>query len=234
MSRSPPPSSPDVRALLERERVIPPVSASVRARAVARARAALSAGSVASRTDLSAAPRGRRWGLALAAAGVASAAIGTTAYEIGAHRRPTVSDHPAATAVVVASPAAAPSTPSPAVVPSLSESTPALEPSLPTTPTIRAPHSTQAAPAPDELRLLREARAAVARRDFAVALEPIGEHARRFRSGRLVEEREALRVKALSGLGRAEEARRAAEAFRARFPRSVLLPAVSQMPAGGP
>jgi len=45
----------------------------------------------------------------------------------------------------------------------------------------------------------------------------------------LLEEREALRVKALSGLGRVEEARRAAHAFEARFPRSVLLPAVNQM-----
>jgi len=233
MSRSPPPSSPDVRALLDRERVIPPVPASVRARAVVRARAALSAGSLAPRTEVGTAPRGRRWGLALAA-GIASAAVGTTAYEIGAHRRPTVSDHPAATAVVVVSRAAAPSTPSPAVVLSPSVPTPAPEPSSPTTPTSHGPHSTQAAPGPDELRLLREARAALARRDFAAALEPIGEHARRFRRGRLVEEREALRVKALSGLGRAEEARRAAEAFEARFPRSVLLPAVSQMPAGGP
>jgi hypothetical protein len=43
-----------------------------------------------------------------------------------------------------------------------------------------------------------------------------------------------LRVKALAGLGRTDEARRAARAFRARFPRSVLLPAVSQMPASEP
>jgi hypothetical protein len=50
----------------------------------------------------------------------------------------------------------------------------------------------------------------------------------------LVEEREALRVKALSGLGRTEEARRAADSFEARFPRSVLLPSVSKMPASEP
>jgi hypothetical protein len=77
------------------------------------------------------------------------------------------------------------------------------------------------------------ARRAVARQDFAAALGPIGEHARRFKDGRLTEEREALRVKALSGLGRVAEARHAAQAFEARFPRSVLLPAVSHM-AGGP
>jgi hypothetical protein len=74
----------------------------------------------------------------------------------------------------------------------------------------------------------------VAREDFAAAQPPIAEHARRFQDGRLAEEREALRVKSLAGLGRSDEARRAAAAFKARFPRSVLLPAVSQMPASRP
>ena len=81
---------------------------------------------------------------------------------------------------------------------------------------------------------MRLARAAVARQDFAGALAPIVEHARRFKDGRLTEEREALRVKALSGLGRTGEAQRVADAFEARFPRSVLLPAVSRMPASAP
>jgi hypothetical protein len=76
-----------------------------------------------------------------------------------------------------------------------------------------------------------QARAAVARGDYAAALTPIAEHARRFRDGRLAEEREALRVKTLVGLGRTEEAQRAASAFQARFPRSVLSPAVRQMSA---
>jgi hypothetical protein len=98
-----------------------------------------------------------------------------------------------------------------------------------------------AAPAPAgvdslrlELRLLRQARAAVARDDFAGALVPIAEHARRFKEGRHAEEREALRVKALSGMGRRDEARRAAAAFKARFPRSVLLPAVNRLAATEP
>jgi hypothetical protein len=62
-------------------------------------------------------------------------------------------------------------------------------------------------------------------------LPPIAEHARRFRDGRLAEEREALRVGALAGLGRDEEARHAASNFRTRFPQSVLGPAVDQMSA---
>ena len=36
-------------------------------------------------------------------------------------------------------------------------------------------------------------------------------------------------MKALVGLGRTDDARRAATAFRARFPRSVLLSAVNQL-----
>src|SRR6185312_6523429 len=70
----------------------------------------------------------------------------------------------------------------------------------PEPPAAAGPSRAQASRA--ELRLLRAARAAVARRDFAGALAPIGEHTRKFKNGRLAEEREALRVKALSGLGR--------------------------------
>ena len=83
-----------------------------------------------------------------------------------------------------------------------------------------------------ELALLDRARAALAGGDFSTALVPINEHRRRFPNGRLVEEREALRVKALRGLGREDEARRAAADFRARFPRSVLLPKMTE--AGDP
>jgi hypothetical protein len=67
------------------------------------------------------------------------------------------------------------------------------------------------------------------REDFAAAMVPILDHARRFRNGRLTEEREALRVKALSGLGLRKEARRAAADFETRFPRSPLLSAVNRL-----
>ena len=80
-----------------------------------------------------------------------------------------------------------------------------------------------------ELRLLQQARAAVAREDFLLAIQLLAEHARRFKTGRLVEEREALRVKSLAGLGRRGAARRAAADFEANFPRSPLLPTVSEM-----
>ena len=80
-----------------------------------------------------------------------------------------------------------------------------------------------------ELQVLQPARLAVARQDFTAALNTIAEHQRQFPSGRLAEEREALRVKALLGLGRLAEARRAGAAFHAHFPRSVMLGRIDEM-----
>jgi hypothetical protein len=219
------PMSPEVRALLDQERVLPPVSAAQRARAAARARAALTSPVVATAAPSRAAWR-PRWVAAAAAALVISAAVGAAAYEIHSRWAPA----PATPRAVVSAPAVASA---PAVLRPVSPvlAVPELAPAPASA--VAAPGSSPADAARAELHLLREARAAVARGDFAAALPPIAEHARRFKNGRLVEEREALRVKTLGGLGRTAEARRAAAAFRARFPRSVLLPAVSQMPASG-
>lgn len=216
------PLSPELRALIERERVLPAVPTAQRARAIARARGGLAAGGASATVPVRARPG--KWWAAAAAALLASAAVGAAAYEIRARlaQPPHVAPAPLPTRVV-ASPTAAP------VAAATVEETPAAP-----EPQVAAPALSRADAARAELRLLRAARAAVARRDFEGALGPIAEHARKFRNGRLAEEREALRVKALSGLGRTEEARRAAAAFRARFPRSVLLPAVSRMPASEP
>jgi hypothetical protein len=75
-----------------------------------------------------------------------------------------------------------------------------------------------------ELELLSRAQVAYAGRDFSDVLALVAEHRRRFPNGRLAEEREALRVRALAGSGRTDEARRAVGAFADRFPRSVFLP----------
>jgi hypothetical protein len=88
---------------------------------------------------------------------------------------------------------------------------------------ISRPSAAPAVPTNAELQLLRDARQDVTRGDFARALATIAEHVRRFRHGGLVEEREALRVKSLAGLGRHAEAQRAAAEFHARFPHSVFL-----------
>jgi hypothetical protein len=80
-----------------------------------------------------------------------------------------------------------------------------------------------------ELRVLQPARQAVARRDFSSALARIAEHQRLYPWGTLTQEREALRIKALLGLGRRIEAERAGAAFRKRFPRSALNGRIEEM-----
>lgn len=220
-----PPLSPEVSALLEQERVIPAISGSQRARATARARASLVTSLVKTTAAAGAAPR-TRWAAAAAAALVVGAAVGAAAYEIRARMPARLPARPAAVTPVsegvVRASAAAP--------PAVAVGQPVPAPA----PAIEAPVLSHEEVVRAELRLLRQARVAVARGDFAAALSRITEHTRRFKNGRLTEEREALRVKALAGLGQMEEARHAAVAFRARFPRSVLLPAVSQMPASAP
>jgi hypothetical protein len=84
-----------------------------------------------------------------------------------------------------------------------------------------------------ELELLRRAHAAYASQEFTGALLVLAEHAHRFPSGRLAEEREALRVRSLAEVGRKDEARRAAVNFAARFPRSVLLSQIQKIAGTG-
>jgi hypothetical protein len=203
--------------LLEHEREIPSVRATERARALVRARAALVAG-LPGRAYLS--PPPSRWAAVGVGVWLASAAVGAAAYQVRAHLAEQFSERAPVPAVHIAMPELARS---PAPRPPIADAppTPAIVSSQ------RVP--SQAEAARTELRLLRQARAAVAREDYAAALPPIAEHMRRFKDGRLTEEREALRVKALAGVGRIDEAQRAAEAFRARFSRSVLLPVVANL-----
>ncbi|MEP7051671.1 MAG: hypothetical protein ABJB12_15015 [Pseudomonadota bacterium] len=117
---------------------------------------------------------------------------------------------------------ASPLEPAPAV--NTPSSAPAAAPAVSA---IEIPHAARLAPAQEsyaaELALLRSAQAAYGNHDFAAALRLLAEHGRRFPNGRLAEEREALRVRALSGSGRGQAASSAAHAFALRFPRSVLL-----------
>jgi hypothetical protein len=79
-----------------------------------------------------------------------------------------------------------------------------------------------------EVQLLEPARSGIARRDYAGALQALARHQREFPNGQLAEERAALRVRALWGVGRAAEAEAAAAAFRLRYPRSALLGGLQQ------
>jgi hypothetical protein len=208
--------SPDVRLLLDRERQIAVLPAAARARALSRARSALAAG-VATRQWPSRAPSAFRWAAAAGLACVATVAAGAVAYSIGLRARPT------------APPLA---TPPPGEEPRAAHWSAGDEPfrDLLARPVLKTAPARAGAGARVELRLLEKARAAVDREDFALAMQLLADHAHRFRRGRLVEEREALRVKALASLGRRSEARRAAAQFEARFPRSPLLPTVTEMP----
>ncbi len=219
MSASAGDSSPDIQSLLDRERDLLPVPAAVRARVMARARAAITAGPplVAARPR----PRPLRWAVAAGVVFVAAGAVGAAAYEMRVRLDRREAWPPPS---VVAAPRSAPQTRARAAEPEMAPPSHDTGPTRPSRPDA----------AQEELRLLRLARAAVARQDYAVALPLLAEDTRRFKDGRFVEEREALRVRALAGLGRTDEARRAAERFQARFPRSVLLPAVRQMPTARP
>lgn len=203
--------SPSARALLDRERVVTPVPATTRARALGRARAAVAEGP-AVRPLPSRGPLTIRWAAGLAC--LATVAAGAAAYEVGIRARPTPPPVAAPQPVAHEESVFDPGTDRRVELSDL----PAI-----------ARSSSRSTAAREEMRLLESARAAVAREDYAAAMPPLAEHARRFRDGRLAEEREALRVKALAGLGRISEARRAASYFEARFPLSPLLPAVSQI-----
>jgi hypothetical protein len=153
-----------------------------------------------------------------------SVAVNVAAYEIHAHLGRTGASVAPPAAPAPAAVVAVTTIPSSAIPAPIEEAPP---PSTVTPPTRMRRASTDRS----ELRLLSRARTAVARAEFAAALPLIVEHARRFRDSQLAEEREALRVGALAGLGRNEDAHHAATAFGARFPHSVLVPAVNQLSA---
>src|SRR6185369_16258046 len=190
--------SPEMRSLLDCEQRITVLSAAARSRAVCRARAALAAG-VASRPLPSRAPSSVRWAAAAGLVCVATVAASAAAYTIGRRSRPPVE-----------------------AAPSVDFETPhgraGNEPSVDLGPArVReaTPSRSKVGDVRVELRLLQQARGAVAREDFLLAIQLLAQHAHRFKTGRLVEEREALRVKSLVGLGRRSAARRAAAEFEA-------------------
>jgi hypothetical protein len=221
------PPSPESEELFEQERHYPPQPADLRARALQRARRSNIPDSSPRRSLfgrsawLTAAPI-----LAFAALAVAS----FRGFQPAASRSPQLPKEGSRMNPTPARPALAVSA-APAAPPAVSEtvlqpaSTPERAPVPPaaTTNASAKQRSLEIDTQASELRLLQRARAAVASAEFTTALALIADYERRFPEGRFREECEALRVKSLSGLGRSEQARRAAEAFREQFPRSVLL-----------
>ena len=226
--------SPETQTLLAEERAIPAHDEAVRARVMSRAEEAVSLGPPVPH-PLAAPPAGVSKGLLATVAGVALVGgIATVVYL-------TTSSAPPTPAVTVALPSAAPvvaSAPTTGTTEPVNRAEP--PPVSDTQPATRAPEEpTAAGPRPsassrqdrgsEELQLLSRARKADARGDFSEVLALASEHERTFPAGRLAEEREVLRVRALVGLGRMDQARRAAARFHRQFPRSVLLHKVDEM-----
>jgi hypothetical protein len=80
----------------------------------------------------------------------------------------------------------------------------------------------------DEIALIDQATAALARGNAAAALSSVREHARRFPSGAMNEDRDRLWIDALVRTGRTDEARTRATAFARRFPDSVHRAAIER------
>lgn len=78
-----------------------------------------------------------------------------------------------------------------------------------------------------ERALVDAARIALASGEPSQALDIVERHVRDYPQGRLVEEREAIAIRALVKASRYDEARERAARFQARYARSVAAPAVS-------
>jgi hypothetical protein len=79
-----------------------------------------------------------------------------------------------------------------------------------------------------ERALLDLARKALAQGNLDEVERSIDLHTRRYPSGLLLEEREALAIKTLVDRGRVDEARKRATRFKERFPNSIFGPAVDE------
>ena len=77
-----------------------------------------------------------------------------------------------------------------------------------------------------EQALLDTARRNLARGEAEACLSELGKHGRAFPQGKLAEEREALMINAMVSVGKYDEARQKAGAFRMRYPHSFLSPSV--------
>jgi hypothetical protein len=247
-----PPLPPEIAEILEAERAPPAPSASARARIFARLGATLGCppdggngaaggdgggavvddgGAAAAPTALGALPA--KSILLAVSLFLAGAGAGAGFYHLANPPKteaaaPVAHDEP--TPPPPSLPAAAPE---PAGTPAATE-----EPIAPTPrPARRSPapsalgaeraHDTDDAALARERTLVEAARTALTRSDGAAALQLLGQHEREFATGRLAEEREALRVPALVLLGRLAEARQRGAEFYRSYPRSMLRPVVA-------
>jgi hypothetical protein len=223
------PTSPEIERLLAAERDVPAAAPDLKARALEHARVAFLARRAAPTPTL--VRSGRPWAVAIAAA----MAVATISFAALRALAPSATvPAPSSTNQQDASPPAPASNTAGTKSETLG-SREQIRNDPPPSGSSAGSAAPRRAPATDahavELAILQRARAAVASARFSAALEPIAEHQRRFPNGLLQEEREALRVKALAGLGETEAASAAARRFREKFPNSVLSP---RLEAGTP
>ncbi len=213
------PLSPALQALLVYERDVVPQPEIVTARALARAREALNEQIAATFVPRRARTPMRRLVFS-AAAGLVLMAGAAAAYQM---LRQPPSSH---------SPESPPSRVTPAQPATQPDPLP-MAPEPPAAVTAIAPSkgggSATRGDSQEELQFLLRARQADARGDHVKMLSHLTQHQREYPVGRLAEEREILRVKALVALGRHGQARQVAASFRRQFPRSVLLPKLTEM-----
>ena len=212
MSDTIPPLDPEILRLLREDEAAPP---EVRSRARERLLGAAAIGAVrpASRAGRSMA---RTTGLT-AVAFALGAAVGAGLHAALIHEpapRVVYVDRMVPAPVPTGAPAPAAPAAAPAV-PVASSSTPAAAP-------VPGPSSVRASQLSAERVLLDEARAALAQGEPARALEKLERHRRTFPAPLLGEERDAMTVQALVKVGRGDEARARAEAFRRRYPDSLF------------
>jgi hypothetical protein len=99
-------------------------------------------------------------------------------------------------------------------------------------PPARIPRNEAGAPTPEvqnELRLLQSATKAIQDDDPKKALAICDQAAASYPDGVLAQEREALAIRALVSLGRADDANARAAAFRAKYPNSAHTPRIDQI-----
>ena len=216
----PPPMEDEVRALLQRAARIEAAPAGARARVLARVEAKVGlsgsgggpSGAPAARLA-AARGLGRRL-LPLAVSFALGGGAGAwLAMRVIRTPPPTVLSH------VVYVNRAVPGQPAPPPSP------PAPEP--PRVDLVRRPPPAARNPIEVERQLLDVARGALERGKPEAALAAARKHERAFPSGVLVQEREAMAIRALAMLGRHAEAQARADRFHARYPDSVLGPAIA-------
>ena len=226
MIEDPSPVPPELKALFDAERKAGPMPAASRQGLWARLEAGLPPPPRGGAPSAGHGVMGSALAKHVITAGISLAIGGAGGMTLQAHLSPQKTPPVPALAAATRAPPA----PAPAEAAALPAPTPPKTP-VATRPQLQAPRSAEprAEGALDRERILIDtARTALTRGDAPSALELLTRHARDFPAGELVEEAEALRIQALVRMGQMPEARAAADRFRVRYPRSLLLSAIEE------